>query len=377
MTDEDILRVIRGVRNTERLMSTEPEIPGPTGGAVPIEITVTCVGAKVTIDDPPFPTSDGGLSEKGYWPGLLQIRNDDTEDDDDDFMTLDGADGDCLIQVLNDDDLVVDRFYKGTVTGYRNFKPVVLVEVGAPGPPGGTITVEDFDGTPSIPGVSLVRFDSVNGFTITGFGGDGVSIDMLSATATQNGNMSTGTQTFAGNKTFNGTITGNQTIFATGGQIGTNLTTSQVTYLDVDGTSNTCTWFNHANGRDNTFVWDGTAITVSIPSQFTQASDNVCNFYLFGPQSGTQQESWASYGVIRGTTLFGYTLHPGIDGAIPGGSDVKGGIVTRVGSTISGWITDHISPIRTIDGLTSPSTNDLANMLGALINDLKAHFYLD
>lgn len=64
----------------------------------------------------------------------------------------------------------------------------------------GSITVEEVDGSPS-GAVSKIQFDQADGFTVTI--GSAARIDLVPATATQNGGMTTAAQVFAGAKTFN------------------------------------------------------------------------------------------------------------------------------------------------------------------------------
>jgi hypothetical protein len=73
---------------------------------------------------------------------------------------------------------------------------------GATGPAGGTITVKAVDGSPSISSVAELRFDETDGFDLSTPGAGIARVDILAATTTQAGIVSTAQQNFAGTKSF-------------------------------------------------------------------------------------------------------------------------------------------------------------------------------
>lgn len=90
--------------------------------------------------------------------------------------------------------------------GATDPRPRVFATVGATGPTGGTIQVEDVDESPTVASVAQLRFDSADGFVVSSPGAGIARVDMLAATATQAGIVSTAAQTIAGNKDFDGDV---------------------------------------------------------------------------------------------------------------------------------------------------------------------------
>src|SRR5262245_55259754 len=92
---------------------------------------------------------------------------------------------------------------------------------------GGTITVAEIDGTPTIADVATLYFDQDSGLYLTTAGGAGTArVYIYQASATQVGIVATGTQTFAGQKTFTAAIT------AQGG-LNCNLATSDAYFTGI------------------------------------------------------------------------------------------------------------------------------------------------
>lgn len=122
---EEVARVIRGIREIERLRSSEDEVPGIGAAAHgPIPVTVKLTGPKVTTTTPPF---SGGVSEYGYYPAQFYIPNQDSTSPSDDYVTVSDGSWDCLVKEPNGNDLVEDVLYAGKVIGTRNEKPLVEV----------------------------------------------------------------------------------------------------------------------------------------------------------------------------------------------------------------------------------------------------------
>jgi hypothetical protein len=73
---------------------------------------------------------------------------------------------------------------------------------------GGSLEVKQASGSPDYTGISVLVMDQATGLAIeSGSSGNPVTLEVLAATALQQGAVSTTTQTFAGNKTFNGNVT--------------------------------------------------------------------------------------------------------------------------------------------------------------------------
>lgn len=89
---------------------------------------------------------------------------------------------------------------------------------------GGSITIEEVDGTPT-ESASTLRFDSADGFELTEPAAGVVRVDMLAAGVAQVGVVTTGSQTFAGAKTFNAAVACQSTLTVqAGGTFDTNVT---------------------------------------------------------------------------------------------------------------------------------------------------------
>lgn len=136
---ENLRRVVHGVRNVERMMSQEAEVPhNPPTAHGPVSCSVLITDDQITSETPPF---DEGLSEQGYWPGKFMIRNQDHESPGDEWVTADDDSFDCLVYDVSNEDLEVDRQYSGQVVGMRNMKPIVQVQASAAA--GGSVTSDE------------------------------------------------------------------------------------------------------------------------------------------------------------------------------------------------------------------------------------------
>ena len=153
--NEDIVRVIKGVRDAERMMSDELPLTTNGGTPSPTMVVVQVTGAKIEVNSPPYASPDGAVTEKGYYPGKCLYYNVDKTDEVLEFFSLDEPENFCLVRDISDVDLVNGGKYHGVVQGLRNFKPVVLVDLksGTPGvsPPGSPSGSFPSGGSPAAP----------------------------------------------------------------------------------------------------------------------------------------------------------------------------------------------------------------------------------
>lgn len=87
--------------------------------------------------------------------------------------------------------------------GFENNRPVFSAPDKIVGGGGGTtITVEELDGSPSYSSISKLIFDQADGFVITNPGAGSARIDQTPASSSAVGYVTTGSQVFAGAKSF-------------------------------------------------------------------------------------------------------------------------------------------------------------------------------
>jgi hypothetical protein len=91
--------------------------------------------------------------------------------------------------------------YRDSSTGWS----IVRLSPTAGGGGGGSIEVKEADGTPDYTGVTVLQFDQAQGFVLTNPSGTTVQVSITSASGSVPGIVTTGTQTFAGLKTFTAT----------------------------------------------------------------------------------------------------------------------------------------------------------------------------
>lgn len=129
----------------------------------------------------------------------------------------------------------------------------------APGSGGGSslIVGEVIGAGFDVANVTEIEFDQADGFAVSGAAGI-ARVDQLDATATQAGKMSTGVQTFAGAKTFNGTV------ICSASTTYSLQVTSAIAYF---GPSSSCQFFGTTNFQNvgnyayNFYFMDGGGVT--------------------------------------------------------------------------------------------------------------------
>lgn len=89
---------------------------------------------------------------------------------------------------------------------------------------GGSITVKEVDGSPSVGSVTELRFDQTDGIVVSTPGAGIARVDLASATASQVGVVNTATQTFGGEKSFEDSVYVNTTSSSPGGDPHSNFT---------------------------------------------------------------------------------------------------------------------------------------------------------
>lgn len=110
----------------------------------------------------------------------------------------------CWVDTPNGATLATSTYYRGVVTDPSlgpggSERPVVqVVGLGS----SGSITVEEQDGSPSYTGISTVQVDQAAGMVLTNPAAGKALVSQSAASASAVGYVTTGTQTFAGEKTF-------------------------------------------------------------------------------------------------------------------------------------------------------------------------------
>lgn len=172
----------------QRTPDPDPNRPGRGGSIGRLPLIVRCTSE----------TAAGGsdIGDQCY-PAVIVAADGDTD--------TQPELGDVWLTVLGDNASPgtpsEDALYYGMLSG--NFDDgtddlprVFAVDIPAPG----TITVKEVDGSPSVSSVSEIRFDQVDGFVITNPSAGVVRVDMVPATTTQNGVVSTSAQYWQGEK---------------------------------------------------------------------------------------------------------------------------------------------------------------------------------
>lgn len=199
---------------------------------------------------------------------------------------------------------------------------------------GTTIGVEAVDGTPDYATIDTLRFDEADGFALSNPVAGVARIDISAATTSQAGIVSTGSQTFAGDKQFNGRL------------IGARTSTPQLEGGSTSGTIGT--GIMHL-GTITGGGLDVTAICDSSSSVGGRALFNVSSGGTSHPNSLVLQTGTYSYTVDTGITLFSAgrimtarkfavnntegTGGDGVDGTF---TDLDGNVVTVLGGIIIG-----------------------------------------
>jgi hypothetical protein len=116
-----------------------------------------------------------------------------------------GTADDCPAYELNNQEVAVGSLVKLYPKGWEGGLPAYEFAGTIGTAPGASITVSD--GTTDYPGTQTITVDPAEGFALSGLGIDSVQIMLLAASATRQGTVSTTTQAFAGDKTFNDDVT--------------------------------------------------------------------------------------------------------------------------------------------------------------------------
>jgi hypothetical protein len=211
---------------------------------------------------------------------------------------------------------------------------VQLTLAGDPGGGGSGVNLEESDGTPAYPSAATIF---VNRTTGVGLNASTATIEGVPATATQQGVVTTGTQTFDGTKTFSGGIvTSNITASGTG---------QFAAVVITDG----------VGGGQLT-------PTATLFGQEWLFAGNVYGGILLAPDSGTiSQAALVGYGGLVPSWAIvnsGGTKLVGAWGTLVDGSAVSGGLITTIGS--SGGYTDEQSQDSVGNILVDSSTIDFA-----------------
>lgn len=134
------------IRDAVRLVNNQYANDRPGGGTPPNSVPAAVRMVRVTST----------TQDSGRYPGKVVLY-------DATAKTYSDFEGDIWIVPSNAETLAVQR-YGAKASGDANGRPVYQVVGGASG---GSITVEEVDGNPSITGVTKIQFDSADGFTIS------------------------------------------------------------------------------------------------------------------------------------------------------------------------------------------------------------------
>lgn len=222
---------------------------------------------------------------------------------------------------------------------------------GAAGGGGSGVTVAEVDGSPSYASTTTLRFDQADGFALSQPSAGVAQVDLVDATATQPGKVSAGPQTFGGAKTFAAAVTA--------------LTVGAVTATeDV-----------YLLARDAVGFADQPPNTIGgLSSAATPAGGGVNLLLVANTTNPGVALNWASspwqarYMVVEQGTG---TLRPGLTGTLGAGAKAIGGIIYDLGSTAGTYTLSNVTTDRTFNA-NATTVDELADVLGTLINDLKA-----
>lgn len=169
------------------------------------------------------------------------------------------------------------------------------------------VAVTTVDGTPSYTGIDTLKFDEADGFVITNPSANIARIDISAASSSSVGIVTTGSQTFAGLKTFQDYIATSLVYLHQSGTVSSWLQA-------VDNSSIGSGSTDPSLVTSDTGVWTG-FVTASVSAQL--------NGLVLRGHGGT---ATASYNIHDGTTLFA-----GASDTDPVGNVITGGIVTTIG----------------------------------------------
>lgn len=181
--------------------------------------------------EPTYVLTTSGTATSGMYPGKVVL-----------YSAADAAWQEystCKILPANGETLTNNTRYAARYTGRSSGGDGVFTVLQGGG---GGVKVEDYDSSPSYSSIQTIRFNSVDGFNITNPSTGVVLVGQNAAGATSWGLVTSGTQTFGGNKTFNGTVSLGQNVtlktnslyaafdhlFISGGQYASNM----VAYFD-------------------------------------------------------------------------------------------------------------------------------------------------
>ena len=281
---ESIARISQMLRTYEQGMLSPPDIPGPDGSYTPAVQVVKVTGAK---------------DAAGWQPGTIQIWNNASSS----FTT--GIT--CHIRASDGSTLATNSIMLGRLSSVESNVPVFIV-----GPAG--LSAEEADGSPSYTGVTKLQFDQADGFSLSNPSTGTTRVDILAATASQAGIVSTTTQTFGGDKTFTNNVYISQTAYVEG-QI----------YI---GNNTTLEWSIKANNSNSLVIYSAPNYSGNYPVEI-QSTSTTNELFLSAP-SGTKA---CSIYADSTTAYFRCNYNNGLTGTLKTGAISTGGIITNLGNT--------------------------------------------
>ena len=305
-------RISRAVKWVEQQIRTQ----GPSEGTV----TPRSV-------EPTYVLTTSGTATSGLYPGKVVL-----------YSAADAAWQEyttCKILPANGETLTNNTRYAARYTG-RNAggDGVFAVLQGT----AGSLTVEEQDGSPSYTDVTKIRFDQADGFSLSNPSTGTTRVDILDASTIQAGIVSTGTQTFGGNKTFNNTVTVNQAF--TGESTGT---IKGALYAYSDCYVNNTILIGTAGGMGGApYIRLTSELTAGLLRMSQAASGNGAGLKWTGNnlEFGLLTSSGANFpttGMVYNTSTLKSNFYCdsvyGVDGTLKTGATAKGGIITGLGNT--------------------------------------------
>jgi hypothetical protein len=301
-------RISRAVKWVEQQIRTQ----GPSEGTV----TPRSV-------EPTYVLTTSGTATSGFYPGKVVL-----------YSAADAAWQEyttCKILPANGETLTNNTRYAARYTGRNSGGDGVFTVLQG----GGGLTAEEVDGSPSYTGVTKLQFDQADGFVLSNPATGTTRVDIQAATASQAGIVSTTTQTFGGDKTFNNTVTVKQAF--TGESTGT-----------IQGAL--YAW-NNAYVNDTLFIGgsSGSGPYMRIKGDGTNSrirmsyGDNTtgCLFRLTGvytdmglvPDSSNVPLIGMLYNTSSTFSNFYCDSKPGLTGTLKSNAVATGGIITNLGNT--------------------------------------------
>lgn len=306
---------------------------------------ITTIWAKITAKDASTPIK---YTWQQVWP-----------DGDGDWLeetsAPSGDDTSLPAYEANNTDLdVTSPFY----TQLYIFNGSMLFFAGQGGTGGATITVKESDGTPTYASTTVIRVNQDDGFVLTQPSAGEVLISIQDASASVVGIVSTGTQSFAGNKTFTGTVTGsNSGVNAFYGSLA--VAPAIMVGANYGGR------FHHES--DYGFTCELNSGDLGTAGNWTLETNSGGTELYFTLNDGHASISDVKYRLqVNGTTYTGATATTGglsFRGGIYTGGTFSGGsgTVTSVGITApAAGISVSGSPVTTSGNMTLALANDLA-----------------